>query len=132
MGLIADSGVFIRVERAGQANPLAAIPPGEEAGISTITLSELLEGVQHAVTAAIAERRRARVDVLVSKLPVFPFTAEIAELHAKIRADLRKRGETIGAHDLIIAATALHLGWPVLTTNAKEFMRVPGLVVISR
>jgi predicted nucleic acid-binding protein len=36
----------------------------------------------------------------------------------------------IGAHDLIIAATALEQGLSVLTTNAREFERVAGLKVI--
>jgi len=33
----------------------------------------------------------------------------------------------IGAHDLIIAATARYYGLPLLTDNANEFSRVPGL-----
>jgi predicted nucleic acid-binding protein len=37
----------------------------------------------------------------------------------------------IGAHDLIIAATALSHGCAVLTTNAAEFARVPGLEVLA-
>jgi predicted nucleic acid-binding protein len=35
----------------------------------------------------------------------------------------------IGAHDLIIAATAMSLGWDVLTLNGSEFRQVEGLSV---
>ncbi len=35
----------------------------------------------------------------------------------------------IGAHDLIIAATAMSIGWDVLTLNAAEFRQVEGLGV---
>ena len=35
----------------------------------------------------------------------------------------------IGAHDMIIAATAMSLGWDVLTSNAAEFRQVEGLGV---
>jgi len=36
----------------------------------------------------------------------------------------------IGAHDMIIAATALHHSLAVLTENVEEFSRVAGLRVI--
>jgi tRNA(fMet)-specific endonuclease VapC len=40
-------------------------------------------------------------------------------------------GKMIGAHDLLIAATALAQGHAVLTQNAKDFKRVPGLTVLT-
>ena len=45
------------------------------------------------------------------------------------QADLAERGAIVGAHDLIIAATALAHGAPVMTLNDKEFRRVKGLDV---
>jgi predicted nucleic acid-binding protein len=130
MGVIVDTGVFIRAERGGDAIG-RALADDEEAGIATITLSELFEGVHHAASAAIAERRRAFVEAIASGIMLIPFTADIAETHARLRAGLRRRGELIGAHDLIVAATAVHLGWRVLTTNAGEFSRVADLSVVE-
>lgn len=49
--------------------------------------------------------------------------------HARLRALQRRLGKMIGAHDLIIAATALGLGWDVLTFNVAEFRQVEGLAV---
>lgn len=49
--------------------------------------------------------------------------------HAQLRATQRQKGKLIGAHDLIIAATAMHLGWEVLTLNGAEFRQVDGLGV---
>jgi predicted nucleic acid-binding protein len=40
-----------------------------------------------------------------------------------------KSGLIIGPYDLVIAATALKLGFDVATTNLKEFARVDGLQV---
>jgi tRNA(fMet)-specific endonuclease VapC len=131
MGVIADTSVFIRAERAGAQKLAGAFPIEEEAGVSTITIAELLEGVHHAHSPALAERRRGRIRSIAADFAMFAFTYEIAEVHARVRADLRKRGALIGAHDLIIAATALHLGWRVVTANADEFGRIPELVVIS-
>lgn len=40
------------------------------------------------------------------------------------------RGSVIGAHDLLIAATALEHELPLLTGNVAEFERVPDLNVV--
>lgn len=53
-----------------------------------------------------------------------------AEHHARVWADLETRGLLIGAHDLQIAATAVSMGYAVATLNAREFARVPGLLVV--
>ncbi len=44
---------------------------------------------------------------------------------------LSKKGQLIGVHDLLIAATAIVHNCAVLTANMKEFERVPGLETIS-
>jgi tRNA(fMet)-specific endonuclease VapC len=51
-------------------------------------------------------------------------------MHAELYVSLRKKGEMIGAHDLIIAATALQHGFAVLTGNIREFNRISGLTVL--
>lgn len=129
MGLIADTSVFIRAERLGHADPAAGLPKNEETAISAITVSELFEGVHLATRPDRASWRRFRVEQIVATIPVISFTVEIAQVHAQLRANLVRVGRIIGAHDLIIAATAVSLGWEVLTTNAKEFRQVEGLRV---
>lgn len=59
------------------------------------------------------------------------FTMETARIHAGLFAALRQQGQIIGAHDLIIAATAIHHDCAVFTANATEFARVPGLDVVT-
>jgi tRNA(fMet)-specific endonuclease VapC len=55
----------------------------------------------------------------------------VARVHAELWAQLGARGETIGAHDLWIAATALTHGLGVATRNTADFARVPGLRVLA-
>lgn len=50
----------------------------------------------------------------------------IARVYAQLLVELRKSGQTIGAHDLQIAATALSGGFEVATHNVRDFIRVPG------
>lgn len=130
MGLILDTGVLILGERAGDTPDLAAWADRGPVFISAITASELLVGVHRANTPARQARRASYVEALLAALPILPFDTETARVHARLHAGL-PRNVTIGAHDLIIGATALQHGHAVLTANAKDFSRLPGLEVLA-
>jgi len=53
--------------------------------------------------------------------------AAAAEHYAEIRAELKRKGQSIGANDLMIAAHARSEGAVVVTNNEKDFGRVKGL-----
>jgi tRNA(fMet)-specific endonuclease VapC len=129
MGLILDTSVIIRAERLSQTVP--EILKIENVGISVVTVSELFVGLHLSNSPRRRLGRQEFLSRVVEQTEIFPFTTEIAKVHAKLRAGLVRRGSVIGAHDLIIAATALHLGWAVKTANESEFRRVEGLEVIS-
>ncbi len=57
------------------------------------------------------------------------FNGSISKICGKIRADLSLKGLIIGLYDLIIAATALHHNYILVTNNVKEFSRVDNLVI---
>jgi tRNA(fMet)-specific endonuclease VapC len=61
---------------------------------------------------------------------VLEFTLGCARVHAEIYGELAKKGQLIGAHDLIIATTARHHDTSILTDNVSEFSRVSRLHVI--
>ena len=63
-------------------------------------------------------------------MAVHPVTAEIAELAGRIEGEQAARGVSIAFEDLLIGATALHLGYGVATLNVRHFQRIPGLSVV--
>ena len=130
MGLMVDTNVFVSLERRGQPIDLSPWEPTEDVFISAITASELLMGVHRANTESRRNRRSAFVEAIIAGVRVLDFTTAVARVHAEVYADLARRGELIGAHDLLIATTALHHELSVLTENVDEFSRVPGLNVI--
>ncbi|MDD7542231.1 MAG: type II toxin-antitoxin system VapC family toxin [Mobiluncus porci] len=65
----------------------------------------------------------------IDPFEVVPFSSSAVATYGEIRSDLEKRGETIGANDLVIAATVLGEGGTLVTHNTKEFSRVAGLTV---
>ena len=66
---------------------------------------------------------------MLANVPVIPFGLEEARTHARVWAALAAAGTMIGAHDLLVGATALVAGSAVATLNRGEFQRVPGLVL---
>jgi tRNA(fMet)-specific endonuclease VapC len=95
-----------------------------------ITVSELLHGV-HRATGARRTRRRAFVEHVLAGFDPLPITETVARVHAEVWADLSRRGQTVGAHDLWIAATALAHGFGVATRDRADFGRVRGLRVLA-
>jgi len=131
MGLMLDTNVFIHFERSGNTIDFSKWEKYGDVYISAITSSELLVGVHYAKTEAQKNRRSAFVESILAKIPILSFETEEARVHAGLFATLAKQGKMIGAHDLIIAATAIVHSCAVLTENTKEFERVAGLETIS-
>ena len=130
MGMMVDTNVFIRFEKISKAIDLSPWESSERVYVSVVTVSELLMGVHRADTEERRQRRSAFVEAIISGIGVLDFTIGCARLHAAIHAALAKKGQLIGAHDLIIAATARYHDLSILTDNVDEFSRVPGLHVI--
>jgi len=92
--------------------------------MSVVTKAELLYGVE------VSPRRNQDAAALAAFLPyveALHLTDEAAMHYAEIRADLKKRGELIGANDLFIAAHARAMALTLVTNNVMEFERVRGL-----
>lgn len=108
---------------------LQALRPADVA-VPTIVEYELRYGLLRLPPEAAAPRLAALAQLL-QPLQRLPFDAACAEQAAQIRAALEAAGQPIGAHDLLIAATALHHGAALVTRNVREFARVPGLRCIN-
>ncbi len=102
----------------------------EVVAVAAITASELLHGVARAINDEVRAERHDYVEALLEDFPIVPFGPPEARIHARIWAALAATGKMIGAHDQLVAATALSLGSAVVTLNQKEFTRVPDLVVV--
>ncbi|APE36814.1 hypothetical protein BOX37_26005 [Nocardia mangyaensis] len=139
MGTLIDTSVFIDLERAytrGGASTLdkianelgAQVGFDEDVAMSAVTASELLHGV-HRAKPELRSRREAFVEMAIAAFPPQPFDLLAARIHAGVWADLTNRGQEIGAHDVLIAATAMSIGWRIATANTRHFDRIPGLDV---
>lgn len=96
--------------------------------VAAITIAELGVGVR----IATGKRQRARRDFLddiVNNLPIIGYDLGVAQAHTELLVAVRAAGRPRGAHDLIIAATALSTGRTVVTSDRLGFDGLPGLEV---
>jgi len=125
MGLIFDTSVLIALERGSHGlDNLVAGRENEPFGISVVTASELLHGVQRADSEKRRLTRGAFVEQIIQTFPLYPFDLNAARIYAKLWANLAKKGVTIGAHDLMIASTAIALGFSVVTAEVRDYGKV--------
>jgi tRNA(fMet)-specific endonuclease VapC len=132
MGLILDTSILIATERKrfDLTGFVATQPPSTSAGISTVTASEYLHGVERATAGRRRADRLEFFENLLGSFHVFAFDLETARTHAVLSARMAASGIVVGPHDLIIAATCLHHGWQLATLNETEFAMVPGLSMV--
>lgn len=128
MGVLIDSSILIDAERGRlDVAPYVAIRAEDECFLSVVTASELLHGVNRAVTAKQRAKRSAFVEGVLERFPVLDVDISTARAHARIWADLSAEGALIGPHDLWLAASCIAHGLTIVTSNLREFNRVPGL-----
>ena len=111
--LLVDTDVF--VDHIRGVRPLKA--GVHRLHYSVVTRCELFAG------------RNADEDALALLLAAFselPVDRAIAE-----RAGRLRRGVTVRTPDALIAGTALEFGMGLVTRNARDFARVPGLRVVA-
>jgi tRNA(fMet)-specific endonuclease VapC len=128
MGVILDSSVLIEAER-GHLDIDRFINDRETQpfGLSVITVAELLHGVHRADSEKRRVKRSAYVEKVIELFPIYPFGIDTARVYAQLWATLLRKGVQIGAHDLIIASTAIALGFSVATFDKRDFERIEGL-----
>lgn len=136
MGVILDSSVLIAGERRGEnvkqvIHRIRAVVGDTESALSAMSVLELTHGIYRAKTQADRERRRAFAEELVRDMIVHPVSVAISQLAGRIEGEQAAKGVSIAVADLIIGATALHLGFDVVTLNVKHFAAVPGLKVVT-
>lgn len=130
MAVVIDTSVLIDLERRKALNDidLEALL-GEGAALASISVSEMLVGAFRHPDPSQRDVRERYVLNVANRFPILPFALDEARVHGRLGADMAMTGQRIGAHDLIIAATAISHGYSVLTHNLRDFQRVPGLTV---
>ncbi len=96
----------------------------QDVAISTITLFELQYGVEK---SQYRQRSEEALGKFLLPLNIIDLDRSAAIEAAAIRAQLEKKGMSIGPYDLLIAGLARSRDMTLVTNNTKEFERVVDL-----
>lgn len=101
-------------------NRTAAAPKA----ISVISYGELLYGARK---SARPDENLARVRRLGEVLPIIEVSPAVMEAFGSLKARLEHDGRRLDDFDLVIAATAITIGYRLVTNNERHFSRIEGL-----
>ena len=128
MGIIFDTSVLIEHERGRlDLDTFISGRENEVFGLSTVSVAELLHGVHRADTDSRRKKRSDFVEKIIETFNIFTFDLKISRTYAELWANLQSRRIKIGAHDLMIGATAVANDFSVATFNLRHFNKIEGL-----
>lgn len=91
--------------------------------LSVVTYYEVLNGLYY----KDAKRQLEQFQRFVTLNQVVPLTEDCAERAARMYAELRASGISIGHNDVMIASTALTFDFRLVSNNVKHFQHINGL-----
>lgn len=101
-------------------------------GVSAITMAELAAGPASTTDPAERARRQDRLQRAEAAFESIPFGAEAARAYGRVHAAVVAVGRQPRRRlpDLLIAATAVAEGLPLVTRNPEDFVGLDGLIAI--
>ena len=133
MRVVVDTGVFSaslsrrrRTEFESHVRRMA----GQQVFLAAVTFRELRYG---ALVAQWGEARRHRLEQSIQTVTVVPVSDRLLSTVAELRYECRRAGHSLHdpshANDLWIAASAIHIEAPLLTTD-RVFQDAPGVTLL--
>ncbi len=92
--------------------------------ISVITYGELIYGAEKSQNIT---KNLAKVHRLREIFPIIEVSCSIMDTFGELKARLTSQGIIINNFDLLIASTAITLGYSVVSNNEKHFNKIPEL-----
>ena len=116
MTLLLDSDVIIQLLRDHTRTAVTvrqAATSAERLAVSVISTAEVYAGMR--------DYEATLTNGLFAELHQFPVTAAIAKRAGELKNLLSRKGRAVDLDDMLIAATALTHGCPLMTYNLKDF-----------
>jgi tRNA(fMet)-specific endonuclease VapC len=126
--LVVDTDVISYLFRGDtRAEPFRLMLSGRVLVISFMTVAEL---ERWALGRNWGPGRVASLERFLERFALVPFDRPLCRRWAEAMDGARRQGRPIQTADAWIAATALHLGLPLVTHNPSDYAGVPGLNVL--
>lgn len=120
--IILDSSAIIElIKGTEQGKEIVKLIEHETVGITTMSINEVLLGAKDKYKLFLKE--------FFKSVHIFPFDEEAAYKSIDVEESLKKKGRPIGKIDILIAATCINYGIPLITCD-KDFTNIQELKVI--
>ena len=127
--IILDTCIVSYLMKGG---PLAEVyaphTQGRLLAISFITVGEMYFGAEN---RNWGNKKRSVLETTLRNFVVIPYDHEIARCYGRLVAERKHNGKPIAPNDAWIAACAVRHAVPLVTHNAKDFMGITALDVIT-
>lgn len=101
--------------------------PPNTLSISSVTVMEVEYSL--AINKARSIKLEPLWQALIRQIEIISYNHEDARATAYIRSYLKEKGTPIGPYDILLAGMALNRHYTFITSNTREFIRVPNLKV---
>ena len=128
IGYLLDTNTCIYIIKRQPKRALSKLQSLEvsDVGVSSITLTELEYGISK---SSKPKQNKLALAQFLAPLELLSYDDVAAANYGTVRADLESQGTPIGPLDTLIAAHALAMGCVLVTSNEREFSRIPDLQV---
>jgi tRNA(fMet)-specific endonuclease VapC len=106
------------------AEVMSKLISGQEAALTSISVFELSAGIE-------GKRRLSQIETLIQGVTILPLDVIEAVIAGKIYTQLKSKGQLVGTHDILIAATCVANTLPLYTKNVAHFLRMEDIQVLS-
>ena len=127
--IILDTNIVSYLMKGGQlAKAYVPHVQGKLLAISFITVGEMYFGAEN---RNWGKKKRNELETTLRNFIVIPYDHEIARCYGRLVAERKRKGKPIAFNDAWIAACATRHAVPLLTHNAKDFVEITTLDVIT-
>ncbi len=127
--IILDTCIVSYLMKGGPlAEAYAPHTQGRLLAISFITVGEMYFGAEN---RNWGNKKRSALETTLRNFVVIPYDHEIARCYGRLVAERKHNGKPIAPNDAWIAACAVRHAVPLVTHNAKDFMGITALDVIT-
>lgn len=127
--IILDTCIVSYLMKGGPlAEAYASHTQGKLLAISFITVGEMYFGAEN---RNWGNKKRSALETTLRNFVVIPYDHEIARCYGRLVAERKHNGKPIAPNDAWIAACAVRHAVPLVTHNAKDFMGITALDVIT-
>jgi len=106
------------------AEVMSKLISSQEVALTSISVFELYAGIE-------GKRRLSQIETLIQGVTILPLDVIEAVIAGRIYTQLKSKGQLVGTHDILIAATCVANRIPLYTKNVAHFSKIEDILILT-